>query len=117
MVSLWEQKQDHLLPICMFTFEKDLITYYHMCIHFYQRFIDDLFLILSSDFDLSILNNSFGNLELTFQESNVVNYLDLNISICNLTNKLSFSLYTKQTNTFSYLLTSSNHKKSIFKII
>jgi hypothetical protein len=106
-----------LANLYVFTFEKDLIKYYNMCIHFYQRFIDDLFLILNLDFDLSILNNSFGNLELTFQESNVVNYLDLNISICNLTNKLSFSLYTKQTNTFSYLLTSSNHKKSIFKNI
>ena len=106
-----------LANIYVHIFEILVQNTYSTSILFYRRFIDDLFMIILSNFDLSILNNCFQNLKLTFSEEEIVNYLDLNISICKLTNKICFSLYTKSTNTFSYLLVTSNHKKSIFKNI
>ena len=47
----------------------------------------------------------------------IVNFLDLNIKLNRITGSLIFSLYIKPTNTFSYLLTSSNHPCFIFKNI
>ena len=44
----------------------------------------------------------------------MVNFLDMNISYNQITNKLKYSLYTKETNTFSYLLPISNHPSHIF---
>jgi hypothetical protein len=46
-----------------------------------------------------------------------VQFLDLEISLDKLYNKLNFSLYIKKTNTFSYLNVNSNHPKHIFKNI
>lgn len=63
------------------------------------------------------LKNSFGYLKLNIVCEDIVNFLDLNISICKITNRLVFSLYIKPTNTFSYLLTESNHPNFIFKNI
>ena len=84
---------------------------------FYKRFVDDIFTITDSDFDISILKNHFDYLVLNIVTESVVNFLDLLISLDKHTGKLTFSLYIKPTNTFSYLLTSSNHPSFIFKNI
>ena len=83
----------------------------------YNRFIDDIFVILDHFFDINILKNFFGNLKLNIVCHTIVNFLDLIISLNPNSGSLSFSLYTKPTNTFSYLLSSSNHQKSIFENI
>ena len=77
------------------------------------RFIDDIFLVHNSS-NIDTLDKSFGTLKLNITTGKVVNFLDLNISINSLNNSLSFSLYIKPTNTFSYLLSTSNHPKFIF---
>ena len=84
---------------------------------FYCRFIDDICTILNEHFNIDILINSFGNLKLNVVSNNTVNFLDLNITLDQTTNFLSFSLYTKPTNTFSYLLNTSNHPNFIFRNI
>ena len=76
---------------------------------FYGRYIDDILCILFNNFDIDILVNFFGYLKLNLVCDKVVNFLDLNISYDDLTRRFKFSLYIKPTNTFSYLLTSSNH--------
>ena len=84
---------------------------------FYCRFIDDIFIILKSFFNIDILINSFRNLKLNIISNNSVNFLDLTITKDSTTNYLSFCLYTKPTNTFSYLLHTSNHPMFIFRNI
>ena len=84
---------------------------------FYARFIDDIFLIVKEEFDINFLINSFENLILNVVSNKIVNFLNLNITLCNLTGILLFSMYYKPTNVYSYLLTSSNHHKMIFKNI
>ncbi len=76
---------------------------------FYGRYIDDILCILFKYFEIDILVNFFGYLKLNLVCDKVVNFLDLNISYDDLTRRFKFSLYIKPTNTFSYLLTSSNH--------
>jgi hypothetical protein len=44
-----------------------------------------------------------------------VNFLDLDISFNNILRKVNFKLFLMKTNSFSYLLTSSNHPQQIFK--
>ena len=83
----------------------------------YFRFLDDIFLCVEMSFNLEHLFNAFSNLKLNVSSSNTVNFLDLNITICKLTNTFQFSLYTKPTNTFNYLLDNSNHPQFIFKNI
>ena len=83
----------------------------------YFRFIDDIFIILKNNFDISLLTNSFGNLKLNIVCEKSINFLDLIINLEKTNGFLQFSLYTKPTNTFSYLLTSSNHPNFIFKNI
>lgn len=63
------------------------------------------------------LKNAFGILNLNIVSDDSVNFLDLNIKFNNLTRKLEFTPYFKPTNTFSYLLNSSNHPDYIFKNI
>jgi hypothetical protein len=84
---------------------------------YYKRFIDDIFLVVNRHFNIYLLINSFNNLQLNCVTSNIVNFLDLNISICPFTNTLKFNVYHKPTNTFQYLYFTSNHPRSIFKNI
>ena len=83
----------------------------------YARFIDDIFYASDTKLDISSFQNHFGYLKLNVIEDTIVNFLDLKISYNSLINKFEFSLYTKPTNTFSYLLPSSNHPSHIFKNI
>ena len=84
---------------------------------FYCRFIDDIFIITKSISILENLKKSFGSLELTYEVKNHIHYLDLSISQNSFTLRLNFSLYFKKTNTFSYLLNTSNHPDFILKNI
>ena len=83
---------------------------------YYKRFIDDLFVIYidNNDFSIEQFRNSFLPLKLNIECENRINFLDLEISFNNLFKKIFFKLFIKKTNTFSYLLTSSNHPKHVF---
>ena len=83
----------------------------------YYRFIDDLFVVLSNNQNISDLEMAFGSLKLKSLSGKNVQFLDLDISINSITNNLSFKVFFKPTNTFSYLFIESNHKNSIFKNI
>lgn len=83
----------------------------------YKRYIDDIYILSCSPIDLNSLKSSFNELVLNIiSESNVV-FLDLNIYIDSTFNYIKTYLYTKPTQTFSYLKTNSNHNKTIFKNI
>ena len=86
---------------------------------YYKRYIDDIFLAIDRKFDIKTLtdnNNFFRNLNLLVSdEGDEVVFLDLRIRFNSLTNKLDFSTYIKPTNTFSFLLTNSNHPGYIIK--
>ena len=84
---------------------------------FYRRFIDDIFIILSELFNINILVISFEDLKLNVVTNDSVIFLDLCINLDAITGKLIFSLYTKPTNTFAYLLYGSNHPDFIFRNI
>ena len=84
---------------------------------FFSRYIDDIFMIFSDKNLINSLSNNFKNLKLNTVVNTKINFLDLNIEIDTLCNKLIFSLYLKPTNTFNYLLTDSNHPPHIFKNI
>jgi hypothetical protein len=83
----------------------------------YYRFIDDILIITSSYFNIEILKTCFGYLVLNTILGKVVNFLDLNIKISTIDGSLLYSLYIKPTQTFTYLLISSNHPKHIYRNI
>jgi hypothetical protein len=83
----------------------------------YLRFIDDIFIASPSELDKKELCGQFPNLTLNIVGNDTVNFLDLNISYDSILSLLNFPLYIKPTNTFSYLLTDSNHPQQIFKNI
>jgi hypothetical protein len=83
----------------------------------YSRFIDDIFILLDSFSKIYSLCQAFGSLKLNFVSGKAVNFLDLIISIDNVTNSLTYKVFIKPTNTFSYLSISSNHPKYIYKNI
>lgn len=83
----------------------------------YARFIDDIFCATTYKLDLISFQNHFDYLKLNIVENETVNFLDLSISFDPIIGKFIFSLYIKPTNTFSYLLPSSNHPQHIFKNI
>jgi len=83
----------------------------------YKRFIDDIFLVSNNELDIESLKNNFEYLKLNIVNNKKVQFLDLEISIDEIINKLNFSLYIKKTNTFSYLNVKSNHPTHIFKNI
>jgi hypothetical protein len=80
------------------------------------RFIDDIFGTTRVKLTQEYFQKIYGDLKITFETANKVNFLDLYISI-NKDNRLDFNLYIKPTNTFSYLSTTSNHPTHIFKNI
>lgn len=88
----------------------------HKPLH-YDRFIDDILIIVLEDFDINLLKNHFDYLNLNIFTSDIVNFLDLNISQNKVTGFINFSVYIKPTQTFSYLLNSSNHPSFIFENI
>ena len=81
---------------------------------YYKRYIDDIFMIFLNNYPLQEFSNSFNGLKLSIVSGNKVSFLDLVIYFNNITKYLNFSLYTKPTNTFGYLLTTSNHPSFIF---
>jgi hypothetical protein len=103
----------------IYTLEKKWLTIQNPLL--FSRYIDDLFIILFSkhniDQTIDTLQNSFDNLKLNIEHGDEVVFLDLKIKINKIINRLDFNLYIKPTNTFSYLLTNSNHPIHIFKNI
>ena len=83
----------------------------------YGRFIDDIMVANETPLDINIFKNTFNYLKLNIETGEKINFLDLIISYDFLTNKFITSLYTKPTNTFSYLISISNHPEHIFKNI
>ena len=71
---------------------------------FYARFIDDIFIITSKNFDLNILKNSFSYLKLNIVNATIVNFLDLNIKLNKITGSffLSFDILTYLTITYIF---------------
>ena len=65
---------------------------------FYARFIDDIFIIVISSFQIKFLLDSFDSLTLNIVTDKIVNFLNLEISLCKMSRKLSFSMYFKPTN-------------------
>ena len=99
----------------LYIIEKSWLTMNNPLI--YCRFIDDIFYVSSEPLDKTAFCNHFDYLKLNISEGKIVNFLDLYIYYDNITEKLMFNLYTKPTNTFSYLLPNSNHPNHIFKNI
>ena len=97
--------------IYLYCLEKNFILIHKPI--FYRRYIDDIFAIFRKVFNTLILINFFKYLKLNEICSEIVNFLDLNISQDRITRKIKFSLYIKPTNTFSYLMTESNHPEFI----
>lgn len=91
---------------------------------YYKRFIDDILTITNKNFKIDNLLNFFNefNLKLNISSSNTnnnenyVQFLDLNIKL-SITGHIIFEPFFKKTNSFAYLLTNSNHPKSIFNNI
>ena len=83
----------------------------------YKRYIDDILIIVNIFFNIDIIKEFFPGLKLNIECGTYINFLDLKINFCNLSRSLKFSTYIKPTNTFNYLLTTSNHSDSIFKNI
>ena len=84
--------------------------------YFYKRYIDDIF-IADKNLNCENLKNNFSNLKLNINTNKKVQFLDLNIEVNEIKNKLDFSLYVKPTNTFQYLESTSNHPNFIFENI
>jgi hypothetical protein len=111
-VALGTKCGPSIANIYLYILEKNFLVI-HKPLH-YSRFIDDIFIITINNFDILILKNFFHNLVLNIENNNnIVNFLDLVLSLNRFTNKLRTSLYRKPTNTFQQLLVSSNHQKNI----
>ena len=102
----------NIANIYVYTLEKNFLHIHKPLL--YYRYIDDIFIITEQNFNINLLINSFYNLKLNVVSEFIINFLNLNISLCKLTGKLIFSIFYKSTNTFSYLLNTSNHNKKIF---
>lgn len=99
----------------LYLIEKSWISIHSPLI--YARFIDDIFYASSTKLDIISFQNHFDYLKLNIIENDIINFLDLYIYYDDITGKINFSLYIKPTNTFSYLLPTSNHPLHIFKNI
>ncbi len=67
--------------IYVFILEESFLNIYRPFIFTYYRYIDDIFVIIRSDFDIRILKTHFGYLRLNAVGGNSVNFLDLVISL------------------------------------
>jgi len=74
-------------------------------------------MIIKKGFNFEYLKKTLGELKLNILNGPIVNFIDLNISICILSKKLKFKLFIKPTNTFCYFPTHSNHPSCVFKNI
>jgi hypothetical protein len=83
----------------------------------YGRFIDDICLCDNRELDCKKFQEHFKYLKLNIVHSEEIAFLDLSISFDYLTNRIRTNLYTKPTNTYSYLLYISNHPGHIFRNI
>ena len=87
---------------------------HHLNVSLYFRFIDDNLHISKDHLTNSDFEKVYPNLKLDISNKEEVQFLDLSIKF-DILKELNFDLYIKPTNTFSYLLTDSNHPKFIFK--
>ena len=78
---------------------------------YYKWFNFDIF-IISLYFNL--FNSSLLPLKLNIVYREQVNFLDLDICVDSFRRKVSFKLFVKKTNTYSYLQTTFNHPKHVF---
>ena len=101
--------------IFVYCLEKDWITTNDPLS--YVRFIDDIHYIDLDDSKIESLRSAFGDLELNMTTGDSVDFLDVNTSIDNISGELIFKPFFKKTNTFSYLLSTSNYPNFIFKNI
>ncbi len=83
----------------------------------YFRFIDDIIYGDKEPLDTTEFVKIFLNLKLNINTGDIINFLDLNIKFDRVACKLNFDLYIKPTNTYGYLLSSSNHPSFIFNNI
>jgi predicted GIY-YIG superfamily endonuclease len=107
----------NLANIFVYCLEKKFLSIHKHSIYFYARYIDDILIIVNFLFNINLLINCFSTLTLNVVSDKFVNFLNVIVSICELTGFLIFKMYYKPTNTFSYLLNSSNHPPFIFKNI
>ncbi len=92
-------------------------------IHFYKRYIDDIFIIWTGskeEFErfMNVINGLHPTIKFTSEynaENRSTTYLDLTISISN--NKIKTDLYRKPTDKVQYLLPSSCHPAHTFKSV
>lgn len=101
--------------IYIYILEKKWMTIHRPYI--YKRFIDDFFILSKLDILSSNFKNIFENLNLTIICEKEVQFLDLLISDDPYFDYLNFKLYSKPTNTFQYLFSSSNQPVHIFNNI
>ena len=113
-ISMGNKAAPSIANIYVFILEDNFLTIYRPYIFTYYRYIDDIFIIIKSDFDIKILITHFGYLRLNVVGGKLVNFLDLVISLNPFTCQLKFNLYIKPTFTFSYVLPDSNHPAHIF---
>jgi hypothetical protein len=99
--------------IFVYIFEKKWITIHKPLAYF--RFVDVILLITKDLLCLESLKNAFGSLTLNLVISKRQVFLDLELELDKITCKITFFVYFKPTNTFSYLYIESNHPTHIFK--
>jgi hypothetical protein len=94
-------------------FERMFVYFYHKQPHTWLRFIDDVFMIWTHGEDrladfVQYLNSCVETIEFTAEYSKfAVNYLDMKVKLTN--NMIQTDLYSKPTDSHSYLLYDSAH--------
>lgn len=96
----------------VFILEKKWLTIHKPLM--YNRFIDDIQMVLEHELNIEDFEKTFEYLKLSCTTGGIINFLDLNISYNEITSQLDFSVYVKPTNNFSYLRTNSNHPSYIY---
>ncbi len=104
-----------LANLYLYILEKEWVTNHNPLV--YERFIDDICCVTKTPLDIENLKENFGYLKINIENSDQINFLDLLISFNPEYGRFETNLYNKPTNTYSYLLHSSNHPSHIFKNI